>query len=139
METRKVQYEAVIHKADVPLAQGESLKDFMGALRASGETELTRKFNLDLKKSNVFMVEAFASAAIFEVYKYEGAQANDRMRFYAMKYTRKNDGNFEFSETKEVERVTTFREKTSVTKSKDRPVVIGDWQETSKSFWEGAL
>jgi hypothetical protein len=102
------------------------------------------------------MIETFADSAVFDVTKrplVDGGQYS--YAYYALKYTRKDDGTFEFSDTTEVERVTSFQPKStmSITKAKKKKADEDDeddeeglskdappgWVTTSKSIWSGVV
>jgi len=113
------QHDVIVHKANVPMMKGESLRDFTTALSDAGRATLVQKLNVDVKKASVFMLEAYSDSAVFEVYKYdEVTKPNERMRFYAMTYKRDEKGAFTFDNQTEVDRVVRFEAKTQVTKSK---------------------
>lgn len=145
-ETKQISYEVAIHKAGLPLRDGESLNEFTQQLRDSGSQTLTKKLNLvntEKNYSSVYMVEAFGSAAIFEVYKSgPNISPNDRMRFYAMKYSRDDSGGFQFDNMTEVQRVTRFEQKkpAQVMKSvaAEQEVAPG-WQKSVKGLWDTVL
>jgi hypothetical protein len=111
----KIEQNVAVHKA-ITLAKGESLRTFTSTLRQQGGDFLMRKLNLTEKSAGTFLVEVFDAAAVFEVFKFEG---RERPKFFAVKYGRKDGASdFEFSDSTEVERVSTFRPKqTGVTKA----------------------
>lgn len=112
-------HNVVVHKANIPLMAGESVRDFTRALSDAGRQHIKKAHNLPNKGADVYMIEAFSKSAVFEVYRFgEGTQPQDRMRFYATEFTRKDNGSFEFTPTSEVRRVTRFEPvKTPVTKN----------------------
>ncbi len=150
-------HKVVVHKASIPLAAGESVREFTRKLSDAGATALRSKQNLPDKGTDIFMLEAFSDAVIFEVFKFGPDVPHEkRMRFFAMKFTRKDTGAFDFTDSTEVQRVTRFEPKqTPVTKRddaqiNDRPDVtanskpsfgneVSQWEQTSKSFWNDVL
>jgi len=124
----KYTHDVVVHKANVPLARGESLRAYTAALSEAGRQHAMQKLNLIAKSGDVFMVEAYSDSAIFEVYKYGEEGQAGKFNFYATKYSRDKNGNFSFGDLLEVQRVTSFKPKTEfeVTKS-------------GEGFWTGLL
>jgi len=115
----KTTHNVAVHKA-ISLGKGESLRSFTNLLNKQGRDFLMRKLNLTEKNAGVYTVEVFDGAAVFAVYKYEG---RDRDRYYAVKYARKDDkSDFEFSESTEVERVSSFRPKQTGVAKASTPV-----------------
>ena len=118
-ESQMVRYECVVHKANVPLASGESLGKYTNQLSGDGRTYIMKQLNLNsLAKpasAGAYMIEAFADKAIFDVYKYGGGDGSpSEYKYYALNYTRKADGKFEFKDLTEVERVISFQAKPSM-------------------------
>lgn len=112
MEQRNVTYEVIVHKANLALAKGESVNQFTQKLREAASKAIALKLNLTAANCSVYMIETFADSAVFDVTKRplkEGGQYS--YAYYALKYSRKADGSFEFSDTTEVERVTSFQPK----------------------------
>jgi hypothetical protein len=121
MESRSVSYECVVHKANLVLGKGESLGAYTSKLREAANAHIAKSLNLTPKNCSSYMVEAFADAAIFDVSKRPMVEGNPwTYALYAVKYTRKADGTFEFNDTTEVERVVSYQAKgpMSVTKAK---------------------
>lgn len=115
----------VVHKANVPMLKGESLREFTSKLREEGRNHVKLKQNLPDKGVDVYMVEAFGDMAVFEVYRYgETIPTNTpRMQFFAAPFTRDANGKFAFGDTVEVRRVTSFEPvKTTVAKAATMPV-----------------
>lgn len=132
--------EVVVHKAALQLKAGESVSVFTQNLTDAGRSYLKQKLNLQ-KGDACYAMETFADKVVFNTYKYENPPSQDK--YYAVKYSRKPDGSFEFGEAVEVQRVTTYEAKNNtftVTKSKD-----GDdeappgWATVKKSMWGNLL
>lgn len=129
-----VKMEVVVHKASIPLAAGESIHDFTRSLSDAGRKHVKTKLNIG-KSGNAWMAEAFATSAIFSVYK-----SGEGDKYYAAAYKRDKTGNFEFGALMEVRRKTVFTPKTdtmALTKSKDVEAVIkaeGTWDHVNKPF-----
>ncbi len=117
--TEERTHDVVVHKADVPLQTGESIRAFTRALSDAGRDHVRKKLNLPDKDVDIFMVEAFAKSAVFDVFKFgPNVSQKERQRFYATSFTRKATGAFEFGPTTEVQRVTSFKPKAAtVTKA----------------------
>ncbi len=158
-------HEVVVHKAGLTLMKGESLGQFTRSLSVAARKALGQKLNLDFAATNkngsptagAYMLEVFSDSLVFDVWKAQSENEPSNYRYFAMKYSRKATGEFEFSYTTEVERVTTYQAKESapVTKAKPDPKkafapapaerqvakalpqVTPGWQQTSKSFWSG--
>ncbi len=117
-----VRYECVVHKANVPLASGESLSKYMSGLGTAGGTYIKKQLNLNsLAKpayAGAYMLEAYSDKCVFDVYKYGGPDTPGDYRYYAVNYTRKANGDFEFKDLTEVERVTSYQAKPSLSITK---------------------
>jgi len=120
-----VTMKTVVHKANVPMLKGETLRMFTQALSDSGSTYLRRKLNL-LEQDGVYMLETMADQAVFEAYKTNGPTGKPSCKYYALKFKRKSDGGFEFGESVEVHRVTQYE---PVTKAAEAPVQKEAWVE----------
>ena len=121
-EGQVVRYECIVHKANVPLATGESLNKYTNALSAAGGAYVKKQLNLNsLAKpayAGTYMLEAYADKCVFDVYKYSGTDAPGEYKYYALSYTRKANGDFEFKDLTEVERVVSFQAKPSMSIAK---------------------
>lgn len=152
-EQKKLQHDVLVRK-DIKLATNESVHDFTQALSNDVRKFVRQKLNLDVTKSDVYVMDVFSKSAVVEVFKFgPNIDSVDRRRFFAMAFTRKDTGTFEFSNTVEVERVTSFREKktsvlkTAVMKNADAEVrddLADDTPKcdgwiTMKQFWGGVL
>lgn len=115
----------VFVRKDIKLATGESVSDFTKKLRESCVKWARQKLALDVKKGDIYPVEIFSSAVVFDVYKYD-VEPGDRQRYFACKYKRQDNGGFEFESLMEVERVVSFQQKqnTAVMKSQDGEVEV---------------
>ncbi len=112
--TEERTHNVVIHKANVPLQTGESIRQFTRALSDAGRDHVRKKLNLPDKGVDIFMVEAFAKSAVFDVFRFGPDAPKPKQRFIATAFTRKTTGEFEFGPTTEVQRVTTFQPKSAV-------------------------
>jgi hypothetical protein len=163
MDQRTVTYEVIVHKASLALAKGESLSMFTQKLREAAGKAIALKLNLTAKNCSVYMVETFADSAVFDVTKRPVVEGGQYIyAYYALKYSRKADGTFEFSDTTEVERVTSFQPKTmldvatNTNKANKAELEVDDdedeekeelskkdappgWTYTKKSLWGGVL
>jgi len=141
-EEKTVTHEVVVHKANVSLMKGESLRDYISKVSNAGRQHLMKKLNLGNKVA-VYMVEAFSDAAVFNVYRYDDNAQSDKINsYYAVPYKRKDDGTFEMGEATEVISVTRFEpKKVPISKSSEKTFgnEVSTWKETEKSFWKGAL
>lgn len=140
-EKRNVEYRVAVHKAAVPLMNGESLGAFSSAIRAAGVSLVKQKLNLT-NKSDVYVVEVFGTSAIFDVYSYDQTKSyEDRTKFYAVSYSRDaKSGAFSFGDMVEVKRKTVWEKaSTLTTKSVELPEFLPGWTLTGKSLWEGVL
>jgi hypothetical protein len=135
---QRVRHECVVHKANVPLASGESLNAYTQKLSSDGRAYVMKQLNLtSLAKpahASAYLVEAYSDKCIFDVYKY-GGEGSSEYKYYAFSYTRKSDGKFEFKDLAEVERVISFQAKPpmSVTKAKKE---LGDEMEEEEEAEE---
>lgn len=146
---------------DIVLASGESISTFTQKLRDAGRKYVKQKLNLTNTKDNscgCYPIEIFSKSIIFDVYQY-GPNIDDdkRVRYYAVAYSRKDDGTFEFSTLTEVERVVGYQAKETAAVTKAGKALLpsdgdGDsqptkkslegapgWAQTAKSLWGGVL
>lgn len=123
-------YEVAVRK-DFPLASGESIWSATKKLCDGARKFLLAKMNLTEKAGGCYLVEAFSTAAVFAVYKYESGD-DGKTRYWAVSFKRDDDGSFDFGSTQEVERVTSFQPKPS---SSPTLKTLDGW----KPFWNGAL
>lgn len=122
MEAETTTMMVAVHKAKLPLMKNESVRTFTRALSDAGRDFLVRKFNIIPDKVDVYMVEVFADKAVFDVFEFKAVDPKKRQRFIGMTFTRKTGGDFEFANTTELSRVTTFQpKKTMITKNKQSP------------------
>jgi len=139
MET--IKHDVAVHKADIALASGESIGQYMRRLSDAGREHVMKKLNATPKTAYVYMCEAYGDAAVFDVSIRKDDTSPGVYKFYAVKYTRKDDGKFEFAETKEVTPVTTFQPVDSLNVAKAAPAeaFVHGWSEVAKSMWDGVL
>lgn len=130
-------HEVVVRK-DISLANGESLADFTRKAREDGTKFVRQKLNLQPKESGVYPIEIFSKSMVFDVYKYNATSGEDRVRYYACAYSRKNDGSFEFGSLTEVERVTSYRAKTNTPVMKSADDQHEGWN-VKKSLFAGVI
>ena len=112
-------------RKDVKLETGESLSDFTDAAQTSARSWLKQQLNLGTR-DYIYTVEIFSKSMILNVSSYD---TNDKRKeaYYAISYTRKEDGNFEFGSMLEVERVVSFQAKQSgISKAKMSNASIND-------------
>jgi len=164
MDQRTITYDTIVHKANLALAKGESLSQFTQKLREAANKAIALKLNLTAKNCSTYMVETFADSAIFDVTKRPLVDGGPySYAYYAIKYSRKDDGSFEFSDATEVERVTSFQPKAPMSVTKAKKGLLDDeddledeedeelskkpmkkdappgWTYTTKSLWGGLL
>lgn len=115
-----IKVDVAVHKAGLPLADGESLGHYSAALRKAASEALMKKLNLTPKTASAYMLEVFASNVVFDVCKREGGPDGpmSEYKYYMLSYTRKDNGAFDFANVMEVERVTSFRPKESLPTAK---------------------
>lgn len=140
--------QTILVQKDIKLATGESLSTFSQKLREAGVSYMERKLNVvkgGADTTSIYPIEIFSKSAIFNVYKYgPNVKSSEREAFYAVAYTRKEDGAFEFSTLTEVERVIGFQAKqsaTPVSKAKKQAPEHQDapgWH-VKKAFWANVL
>lgn len=140
----EITHDVVVHKANVPLLAGESLRDFTRALSDAGRTHLATALSLPNKGVDVYMVESFATYAVYNVYRWgEGVAKVDKDKYYRVDYARDKTGAFTFTTATEVRRVTTFKPVAqSVAKSADGVTETTDqspWEPVEKGFWSGVI
>lgn len=113
----------VFVRKDIKLATGESISDFTKKLRESCVKWARQKLALDVKKGDIYPVEIFSSAVVFDVYKYD-SEPGDRQKYFACKYKRQDGGGFEFESLIEVERVVSFQQKQNAPVMKSQEVDV---------------
>lgn len=124
---KPVRHDVVVHKANVPLAKGESLGQYTQRLNGDARKYVQKQLNLSDKGTSVYMLEVFADKAIMDVYQYkEGSPST--YKFYGIDYARKANGDFEFKELTEVERVTSYEPKASLSITKGKKAKK-DWED----------
>jgi hypothetical protein len=124
----------VVHKASLPLLDGESLHDFNYKFNDAARKHLRQKLNLGTK-DDVRGVETFGDSAVFCAYYDQSVtKVQPSMRYYMVSFTRDGDGKFSFSSTTEVQRVTTFQPVSDVTKAAGGPDAKAV-EETHKRAW----
>jgi len=132
--TDTVKMDVIVRK-DFPLFTGESVRDASKKLVAAGRDFLLKKLNLTEKSAGVYMVEAFSTAGVFEVYRRD---TDAPCQFFAATFKRDDDGNFEFGTAQEVERVTSFQPKQGAATPTLKSGLPG-WPEVTKSMWSGVI
>jgi hypothetical protein len=110
-------------RKDIKLATGESVSDFTKKLRESCVKWARQKLALDVKKGDIYPVEIFSSAVVFDVYKYDSEPGN-RQQYFACKYKRQDTGGFEFESLMEVERVVSFQQKQNAPVMKSKGIEV---------------
>lgn len=117
----------VVVQKDITLATGESLQTYSQKVRDAGTKYVKQKLNLGTKDCSCYPVEIFSKSVIFDVYQYgPNTDEPNRCKYYAVAYTRKDDGAFEFSTLTEVERVVGYQAKDSTVP-------------TTKALWSTAM
>ena len=94
-----------VHKRDLPLLDGETLREFERSIRDEGGEFLKKELNLG-KDDWLWPVDVFGASAVFEV-----TMSNDSgggMKLYRVDFTRAADGSFAFTNPVEVRRVISF-------------------------------
>jgi hypothetical protein len=128
------QMAVVVHKASLPLMDGESLHDFNYKFSDAARKHLRQKLNLGTK-DDVWGVETFGDSAVFCVYYDQSVtKVTPSMRYYMVNFTRDGDGKFSFSSTTEVQRVTTFQPVTDVTKAVWTAAQVNDLPDSAFLF-----
>ena len=151
-------YEVIVHKAALPLADGESLNQFMSLLNAAVKTYSAKKLAGGGKKIYPYMVETYSDSCVIDCYiPSDVTGSGSCYRFYAVPYTRDDDGTFNFGKMVEVVPVKSFQpvvgpplasnttgvstaDQSSIesTKMTTKALIAPNW-EVAKSVWAGAL
>jgi hypothetical protein len=131
-----VRMDVVVHK-DFPLFKGETVREATRKLSDSGREFVMRKLNLTQKTAGSYMVEAFSSACVFEVYRRD---VDAPYKYYAVSFKRSKEGDFEFGTTMEVERVTSFQPKPNQPTLKSEDGYPG-WpvKKDANAFWQDVV
>ena len=130
----------VVVQKDIALATGESLQVYSQKVRDAGTKYVKQKLNILPKDASCYPIEIFSKSVIFDVYRY-GPNVDDtnRCKYYAVAYSRKADGTFEFSTLTEVERVVGYQAKDSTIPTTKAASNHSGWQPTTKSLWHDIL
>jgi hypothetical protein len=137
-------YQAIVHKANVPLMKGESLGQFTHQLRKQAQPMLLQKFNTDEKKGGAWPLEVYSNKAVFMVAP-EWADISKDLTV-AFSYERDEaTGDFKFGDVQKVKAIVSYE----VSKRVELPVAMEmpNWTpdteappvETAKSFWHGVV
>lgn len=128
LETRKnAETRVMVEKSQLPLKDGETLRDFLKNMGMSVMEHLKNKVNVG-KDADVYPVDIYGDKVIVDLYV--GSEANlvqegeSRVKYFQMSYVRNVDGEFEFGEPMEMEKRTVF---------------IPKGEPIQKSFWSGVL
>lgn len=154
----KVKYETVIYKANMPLADGESLSQYTSALRDAVQKQAQKKLANKNGMCSAYMIETYADAVIVDVYvpSDPGSSMGSSYKFYAAPYTRAKDGTFNVGAFKEVKRVQSYQpadaipiatnttgvstaDASSITTTKSKESIPTGWEPVEKSLWNGVL
>ena len=146
----------LVHKQAISLKNGESVGRFTQRLSEACRKHIMMKLNIAKGQGSAWMVEAFGDKVVVSAYKKDYGDE----KYYAFSYSQNKDGKFEFGDSYEVERVVSFKPKSSdISKSKleevedeeikacggktrkalGKPIEFGVWRETAKSFWQGVI
>lgn len=151
-----IEHDVAVHKANLPMATGESVYDFTSALGEAARAYVYQQKRMDNTKSDyAYMCEVYPGTCILSYSIYGDKSAKPQYGYVSLAYTRDADTKaFKFSDMTEVERVTTYRAKSQmkITKGMDgasAEVELFDpgegapgWQPTSKqrsALWKGVL
>jgi len=147
-----VTHEVVVHKANLPLVNGESVQDFTQALSDAARKWCMEKLRMDAAKDYCYVVDVYTGVAILSCSIYsQGEDKRGKYLYNAVTYERDADtGVFTFSNMVEVQRVTTYRAKTVVTTTKSAQGTAehtapapghgaDGWAPTSKALWAGVI
>jgi hypothetical protein len=110
MAASAIQHDVIVHKA-ISLKKGETLSQFTEALSAAVRGKIMEALRIAKDKGSAYIMEVTEKAVIVQTYVYN--QSGSDYRTYMYKYERDTDGDFEFSDLTEVERVTSYRPKTT--------------------------
>lgn len=119
----------LVHKADIPLKNGESLGEYTREISREGEMYLMKKLKMNREKGDyIYSTEIFSSKAIFSTWK----RKDKENKYYSVDYSRKEDGNFDFKNVNEVE----LRQSYEIKKDEEGMIIKaeGTWEEVSKPY-----
>jgi len=117
MSEERTTMNVIVNKA-IELRSGETLNKFTSELRAAAKAHVLKKLNIAETEGTAFLVEVFSKTVVVQAYKFKDPPSKDRM--LAMTFDRQKSGAFEFGDTAEVERVTSFQAKTVTTSKRLR-------------------
>jgi hypothetical protein len=134
-------YQAIVHKANVPLMKSESLGQFTHALRKQAQPMLMQKFNMDEKKGGAWPLEVYSNKAVFMVVPdWEDISKDVNVAF---SYERdESTGDFKFGEVQKVKAIVSYEvtKRADLPQAMDMPAWTPDQAvDTAKSFWHGVV
>jgi hypothetical protein len=106
----------VIVCKSLDLRPGETLGHFTGELSAAARTHVMTKQNMTPKTGSAYVIEVFSKTVVVNTYKFNDNGRSDK--FLAIPFKRDTAGAFTFGDATEVERVTSFQEKTTLSTTK---------------------
>jgi len=128
MESRKnIETQVSVEKSQLPLKDGETLRDFLKSMGMSVMEHLKNKVSIG-KDADVYPVDIYGDKVIVDLYVGSEpnlvAEGESRVKYYQMSYVRNVNGEFEFGDPVEMEK---------------RIVFIPKGEPVQKSFWSGVL
>lgn len=124
----------IVHKAKITLKSNESIDDFVGQLSKACREHIKKTLGIGPNSpGGCWPVETYSDVIVMSAYK-----GNDDTKYYSVPYKR-TAGGFEFGQSTEVVRSTTFKPASSFTVVKKNDGTYDGWEKTEKSIWEGIL
>lgn len=134
----------VVHKAAVPLLKGESLNQFTCAVNDAASVYIKQKYNLPSGDCDswVWCHEVYADKAVCSVSNYKAETQKDRHFYVAIKFTRRDSGDFDVTESMKVRPVMSFVADKEMSVTKDKAVKkaydMENWS-PGESLFKGAV
>lgn len=132
-------YTVQVHKANIPLMAGESLRAFTKELTKQAVPVLLQKFNSDEKKGGAWPLEVFATKAVYMIAPEWSDAKKDQM--VAFEFERDDKGAFKLGEVVKVKAVTQYEVQKQA--ALPRHMEMAAWTPAEapveKNFWAGAL
>jgi hypothetical protein len=130
MNDARKSYTVQVHKANIPLLEGESLDVFISNLsKQAGPYLIEKAGGVVGKESSAWPREVYATKAVFQVIPDWDDSSKDQL--IQVDFTRSpTDGSFSFSNDEKVKLVTSY-----VVEKAKKPIV----ENVEKSLWAGVV
>jgi len=124
--------QKIFVRKDIPVMNGESLQAYANKINKPVMKWVKQQLNLKNEGAYIRPIEVFSKTIIVTVSQYDRDLRETIDKYYACSYTRKENGDFEFSNLTEVERVSGYQQKKQdISKAKWSTEYINDLPDAS--------